>query len=154
MVRHHAGLFGNQCSADSRIRSHSFFLMCDAQVVFSVKLFNILRDVSSICRRITARFEAGELGPSLMLFDDFQKINTKHYFKSMQQLFAAQMRQIPGCSEDTAKTLARHFGTMNNLIKFVNEKGGKVQAQVMRCSVFIRLNVVHLLTLFCSGFSC
>jgi hypothetical protein len=73
------------------------------------------------------------MGLSLMLFDDFQRMNTKHYFKSMQQLFAAQLRQIPGCSEDTAKTIARHFGTMNNLIKFVNEKGGKGQTQVFLC---------------------
>lgn len=63
-----------------------------------------------------------------MTYPQFQRRNAKTKTNlTMVMLLASQLRQIPGCSEEAAKAVAMTFGTMFNLISFVNEKGNKKQ---------------------------
>lgn len=68
--------------------------------------------------------ESSPNGTLLMTYAKFQRRNAKSAVEmTMLMLLAAQLRQIPNCSEESAKAIARTFGTMNNIMTFVNEVG-------------------------------
>lgn len=80
------------------------------------------------------RFQRGSVGELsdgqvlLLTYPQFQNRNLKTKAGlTMEVLLASQLRQIPGCSEDAARVLARTFGTVSNLISFVNEVGNRKQ---------------------------
>lgn len=83
---------------------------------------------------MTQRFYRGLIGrlddgtSQLMTYAQFQERNAKNrVVVTMEMLLASQLKQIPGCSEEAAKAIARTFGTISNLISFVNEVGSKMQ---------------------------
>ena len=47
--------------------------------------------------------------------------------QTMRTILASQLRQIPNCSVNSAKAISKTFGTMSNLISFVNEVRSKKQ---------------------------
>ena len=87
-----------------------------------------------LCSHVVDRFQRGLIGEIsdgqvlLMNYPEFQKRNSKSKAGlTMEVLLASQLRQIPGCSENAARVLAKTFGTISNLISFVNEVGNRKQ---------------------------
>jgi hypothetical protein len=83
-------------------------------------------------RCIVDRFKSGGNFPSVCPFKTFQRLNGKFVPRTMLELFATQLRQIPKCSEECAISLALTFGSMGGLIDFIDRCGSPKAAEVRK----------------------